>query len=129
MKVLTTTLSLTVPDPTASSAFLTDHFGYSEDLAFDGGAALSHPDGGPVLFFLRQGIETLSEAQRHVQAQGLILALTVKDLEAEDARLRGAGVIPLAPIRQDDWGERSFQVVDPNGLVLQLVQWVSERPY
>lgn len=118
-----------MPDPAASSAFLVDHLGYHEDLAFDGGAALSHPDGGPVLFFLRQGIGTLPEERRHVPAQGLILALTVADLDAEEARLRAKGVVPLAPIWQDDWGERSLQIVDPNGLVVQLVGWVGDRPY
>ena len=129
MKVLTTNLSLTVPDPGASSAFLTAHFGYREDMAFDGGVALSHPDSGPVLFFLRQGIATLAEEQRDVLARGLILALTVEDLEAEKTRLRAEGVLPLAPIQQDGWGERSLQVADPNGLVFQLVASVGERPY
>ena len=28
------------------------------------------------------------------------------------------------PIETEEWGERYFQVTDPNGVVLQLVQWV-----
>ncbi len=129
MRLLATTLSLTVPDPAASAGFLRRHFGFREDLVFDGGAALRHPDGGPVVFFLRTGLATLPEAQRELRAQGLILALTVANAEAEEARLRGEGVEPAGSMQEDEWGERSFQVIDPNGVVLQLVQWVGERPY
>ena len=130
MKVLTTTLAMTVPDPAASSAFLSRHFGYREDMAFPGGAALSHPDGGPVLFFLRPGLNEVAEEVRDATVQGLVLALTVEDLEAEEARLRAEGAVPLQPIQQDEWGERRFQVADPNGLLVQLVAWVGgERPY
>ena len=28
------------------------------------------------------------------------------------------------PIETEEWGERYFQVTDPNGVVIQLVQWV-----
>lgn len=130
MKVLTTTLAMTVPEPSASSAFLVTHFGYREDMAFDGGAALSHPDGGPVLFFLRPGLNEVAEEARAAPVQGLVLALTVENLDAEEARLSAEGVPALQPIQEDEWGERRFQVADPNGLRVQLVAWVGgERPY
>jgi catechol 2,3-dioxygenase-like lactoylglutathione lyase family enzyme len=129
MNVLATTLSFVVGDPVASARFLAAHFGFRELLAFDGGAAVEHPGGGPTLFFLREGLDTLDPAQRHVLAQGITLAFTVADIEAEVARLRSDGVQPASDIRQDDWGERHVQIADPNGLILQLVQWVEERPY
>jgi catechol 2,3-dioxygenase-like lactoylglutathione lyase family enzyme len=129
MNVLATTLSLVVGDPAASAGFLAAHFGFREVLAFDGGAAVEHPGGGPTLFFLREGLATLDPSQRHVLAQGITLALTVADIEAEVARLQTDGVQPISEIRQDDWGERHVQVSDPNGLILQLVQWVCGRPY
>lgn len=129
MNILATTLSLVVGEPAASAAFLVAHFGFREVLAFDGGAVVEHPGGGPTLFFLREGLGTLDPAQRHVLAQGITLALTVADIEAEVARLRSDGVQPTSDIRQDDWGERHVQIADPNGLILQLVQWVGGRPY
>ncbi|MGL4236306.1 VOC family protein [Tabrizicola sp.] len=129
MNILATTLSLVVGDPAASTGFLTEHFGFREVLAFDGGAAVEHPGGGPTLFFLREGLATLDPSQRHVLAQGITLALTVEDIDAEIARLRTAGVQPTFDIRQDDWGERHVQIADPNGLILQLVQWVGGRLY
>jgi catechol 2,3-dioxygenase-like lactoylglutathione lyase family enzyme len=129
MNILAKTLSLVVGDPAASAGFFTEHFGFREVLAFDGGAAVEHPGGGPTLFFLREGLATLEASQRHVLAQGIALALTVEDIESEVARLRRAGVTPNSDIRQDDWGERHVQLADPNGLILQLVQWVGGRPY
>lgn len=129
MNVLATTVTLTVIDPAASAGFLADHFSYRTVLSFDGGAAVDHPNGGPTLFFLREGLPTLAAAQRHQLAQGLTLALTVEDLEREVGRLGSEGIIPTTEIGQDAWGERHVQITDPNGVVIQLVEWVGERPY
>lgn len=129
MNILATTLSLVVGDPAASAGFLAVHFGFREVLSFDGGAAVEHPGGGTTLFFLREGLATLDASQRHVRAQGMTLAFTVANIEAEVATLRSNGVQPTSEIRQDDWGERHVQVSDPNGLIVQLVQWVEDRPY
>ena len=54
--------------------------------------------------------------------------LVVDDVDAEYARLTGAGVEVLTPIETEDWGERYFQVQDPNGVIVQLVQWVAAPP-
>jgi uncharacterized glyoxalase superfamily protein PhnB len=29
------------------------------------------------------------------------------------------------PLREEPWGERLFQVIDPNGIVVQFVEWVT----
>lgn len=129
MNILATTVTLTVGDPSSSVAFFTEHFGFREALSFNGGAAIEHPNGGPTLFLLRTGLSTLEEAQRHVLAQGMTLAFTVANIEEEVARLRASGVQPNSEIQRDAWGERHVQVLDPNGLVVQLVQWIGERPY
>lgn len=129
MNILSTTLTLVVGDPAASAGFLTRHFGFHQVLAFDGGAAVERPTGGPTIFFLGEGTASLDSSQRHVTAQGVTLAFTVEDIEAEVATLRSNGVEPSSEIRQDDWGERHVQVSDPNGLIVQLVSWVDGRPY
>jgi hypothetical protein len=36
---------------------------------------------------------------------------------------RGYG-LTVPPIETEPWGERFFQILDPNGLIIQLVQWV-----
>jgi uncharacterized glyoxalase superfamily protein PhnB len=29
------------------------------------------------------------------------------------------------PLREEEWGERLFQITDPNGIVVELVQWAA----
>lgn len=132
MKITTTTLSLTVQDPAASATFLVEHLGFTQDMAADGFASLSRTDAGANVVLLRRGIEVLPEDQRDVLATGLILAFTVEDLEGElarlQARLQAEGVAITMPMVAEEWGEQAFQVRDPNGVVLQLVDWNGPTP-
>lgn len=107
----------------ASSSFLTEHFGFREQIAADGFASLSRPDAGMNVIFLRRGLATLPADQSDDHAQGLILAFDVDDLEGELTRLEAEGVAITMPLVEEEWGERAFQVRDPNGIIVQLVGW------
>ncbi|MFI6704253.1 VOC family protein [Streptomyces sp. NPDC050509] len=124
MKITSTAVSLTVDDVPASTAFLTRHFGFQEVMAAEGFASLAREDTANVVF-LRRGIEVLPEGMRDRHATGVIIAFTVADLEAEYERLRQEGVPVTMPLREEPWGERLFQVTDPNGVILQLVDWTT----
>jgi uncharacterized glyoxalase superfamily protein PhnB len=119
----TAAISLNVTDPAASSAFLSRHFGFHEQMAADGFASLTREDAGINVVFLRQGLATLPADQRDDHASGVILAFTVADLEGELARLEAAGVPITMPLTVEDWGERAFQVRDPNGVIIELLDW------
>jgi uncharacterized glyoxalase superfamily protein PhnB len=123
MKITSSAVSLNVEDVPASSAFLVQHFGFREEMAADGFASLSRDDAGMNIIFLRQGLATLPADQRDEHAGGLILAFVVEDLESELARLQGEGVAITMPLTVEEWGERAFQVRDPNGVIVQLVDW------
>ncbi|BCJ35441.1 glyoxalase [Actinocatenispora thailandica] len=123
MQVTASAVSLTVDDVAASSAFLCRHFGFAEQQAADGFASLARSDVGMNVIFLRRGLPTLPADQRDEHAGGLILALTVDDLDGELARLRAEGVPITMPLTVEEWGERAFQVRDPNGVIVQLVDW------
>lgn len=123
MRITASSVSLNVADVTASSAFLTEHFGFRQEMAADGFASLARDDAGMNVIFLRRGLATLPADQRDEHATGLILAFVVEDLEAELVRLRGAGVAITMPLTVEEWGERAFQVRDPNGVIVQLVDW------
>jgi uncharacterized glyoxalase superfamily protein PhnB len=125
MKISDCAVSLTVDDVAASSAFLCAHFGFREQVAEEGFASLSHEDAGMSVIFLRRGIEVLPEGCRDQHASGVILAFTVAGLASEEARLRREGVEITMPLREEPWGERLFQVVDPNGVTIQLVEWAT----
>ncbi|MFD3331313.1 VOC family protein [Streptomyces sp. NPDC058700] len=125
MNVSTSTLSLTVADVDASREFLTTHLGYQVAMAADGFASLTREDAAVDIVLLRRGTDVLPPEQRDQQAAGLILAFTVTDLAAEETRLREAGAPITMPLREEPWGERLFQLTDPNGVVVQLVEWVT----
>jgi uncharacterized glyoxalase superfamily protein PhnB len=127
VKITASAVSLNVDDVAASSDFLRTHFGFREEMAADGFASLTRDDVGMNVVFLRRGLPTLPADQRDDHARGLILAFVVDDLEGELARLRAEGVTITMPLTTEEWGERAFQVRDPNGVVIQLVDWNGAR--
>ena len=123
MRITASAVSLTVEDVEASSSFLATHFAFHPDMAAPGFASLSRPDAGMSVVFLRRGLPTLPADQRDEHARGQILAFVVDDLEGELARLQREGVPITMPLTTEEWGERAFQVRDPNGIIVQLVDW------
>ncbi|MGW4651384.1 VOC family protein [Kitasatospora sp. NPDC004289] len=118
-------MSLTVDDVDASREFLCTHLGYRVTVAAEGFVSLGREDAAADVVLLRTGTEVLPPEQRHQRATGLILALTVTDLDGEERRLREAGAPITLPLCEEAWGERLFQLTDPNGVVVQLVEWVT----
>jgi len=123
VKISSAAVSLNVDDVAASSAFLVAHFGFREEMGAEGFASLAREDVGMNVVFLQRGLETLPVDQRDDHAGGLILAFVVDDLEGELARLQTEGVAITMPLTSEEWGERAFQVRDPNGIIVQLVDW------
>ena len=126
MKITASAVSLNVADPGASAGFLVDHFGFEQVMAADGFASLAREDAGVSVVFLRTGLASLPADQRDEHAAGLILAFVVDDLEGELARLEREGVTITMPLTPEPWGERAFQVRDPNRVIVQLVNWEGE---
>ncbi|AKN70868.1 glyoxalase [Streptomyces sp. PBH53] len=126
MQITASTVSLTVDDVAASRSFFTTHLGYEERMAADGFSSLSRPDAAADIVLLRRGTEILPSEQRDQRAGGLILAFTLdRGIGREEDRLRAEGVEITMPLREEPWGERLFQVTDPNGVVVQFVEWAS----
>lgn len=123
MQVRSSTISLTVADVAASAGFFVEHLGYEQQMAAEGFASLRRDDHAVDVVFLQQGIEVLPEDQRDQHASGLIVALAVADLDAELARLMSEGVAITLPLQEEEWGERLFQIKDPNGVVVELLEW------
>ncbi len=125
MRVTASAISLNVDDVEASAAFAKSHFGFVEAMAADGFVSLTRDDVGFNLIFLRTGLASFKpERMKGHRADGLLVAFVVDDIETEYARLQAEGVAIVTPIETEAWGERYFQVADPNGVILQLVQWV-----
>lgn len=128
MKITASALSLNVGDVTASANFVKQYFGFSEEMSADGFVSLSRQDAGFNLIFLQTGLETFKPSfMRGHRADGLLIVFVVDDIDAEYARLKTEGVTITTAIETEPWGERFFQVMDPNEVVLQLVQWMSDQ--
>ena len=126
MNVTASALSLTVADPETSAGFLEQHFGFRREMAADGFVSLARPDVGFNVIYLRAGLPTFKPRDRAERtAEGVLVVLVVDDIDAEYERLTAAGAPLLTPIETEEWGERYFQVEDPNGVVIQIVQWVA----
>lgn len=129
MQITASAISLNVDDITASATFVKQHFGFSEEMSADGFVSLSRPDAGFNLIFLRTGLATFKpNHMRGHRADGLLIAFVVDDIDREYTRLQAEGVTITTAIETEPWGERFFQVTDPNGIVIQLVQWMTPDP-
>ncbi|PSR58186.1 glyoxalase [Nocardia sp. MDA0666] len=127
MNITASAVSLNVPDPEASAIFLSTHFGFTVEMSADGFVSLARPDAGFNVILLRTGLETFKPARiAGTAGQGLLVVFTVDDIDAEYERVRAEGVEIVTPIETEPWGERYFQAIDPNGIVIQLVQWVGD---
>ncbi|QVI22236.1 VOC family protein [Nocardia tengchongensis] len=125
MNITASAISLNVPDPATSARFLIDHFGFTEKMSADGFVNLTRPDAGFDVIYLRTGLGSFKPDRIAGSAgEGLLVVFVVDDIDAEYARVQGEGVPIVTPVETEPWGERYFQALDPNGIVIQLVQWV-----
>lgn len=118
-------LSLNVTDPKASADWVAEHLGFTEEMSADGFVSMTHPQAGVNLIYLRVGLPSFKPASAAGHADGLLIAFVVNDLDAEYERMSREGVEFLTPPVTEPWGERYVQATDPNGVVYQLVTWVT----
>lgn len=129
MNITASAVSLNVPDIEASSRFFTEHLGFTVDMSAEGFVSLTRPDAGFSVVLLSVGLASFKPASHAGPAgTGLLVAFVVDDIDAEWDRLVAEGVTVATPIETEPWGERYFQMLDPNGIVVQLVQWVEVEP-
>ncbi|HYI33722.1 MAG TPA: VOC family protein [Glaciibacter sp.] len=128
MNITASAISLNVANAARSAAFLREHFGFDIEMEAEGFVSLQRPDVGFNVIFLDVGLSTFKPASHAGPAgDGLLLAFVVDDIDTEWLRLQQAGVSIATPIETEPWGERYFQVLDPNGVIIQLVQWVDQN--
>ncbi len=54
---------------------------------------------------------------------GLWLTVEVEDVAAEYERVKNLGVPIAVELRQEEWGETHFSIVDPNGVGIDFVKY------
>jgi catechol 2,3-dioxygenase-like lactoylglutathione lyase family enzyme len=113
MNIIASTVSLTVADVAASSRFLTTHMGFREVAITEEFIRLARDDAA-VDIELLVGERTPASA---------VVSFTVTGIAAENERLLDEGANVSTALRLEPWGEWSLRLTDPNGVVIQLVEW------
>ena len=54
---------------------------------------------------------------------GMWLTVEVEDLATEHKRIQNLGVSIAVELRQEEWGETHFSIVDPNGIGIDFVKY------
>ena len=126
MNIVQTAISLNVPEPRLSADFLQLHLGFTTEMEQDDSfVSLKHPAGGPNVIYLRTGLPTFKPAHRAGPAgDGLLLVFVVEGIDAVHDQFVRDGARVVTPPETEPWGERFSQYEDPNGIIVQLVEWV-----
>jgi catechol 2,3-dioxygenase-like lactoylglutathione lyase family enzyme len=125
MNITASAISLNVPDVEASARWAEKHLGFAVAMAADGFSSLTRADAGINLIYLQTGLPSFKPQSQAGTASGMLVVFTVDDIDAEYSRLQAEGVDVATPIETEPWGERYFQMRDPNGVIYQLVQWMT----
>ena len=75
-----------------------------------------------MVLFLGGGFLELASGRRPPEQRGVLLWLQVPDVDAEHARLTGAGVDVAEAPSDMPWGLREMELHDPDGTRLRLVE-------
>jgi catechol 2,3-dioxygenase-like lactoylglutathione lyase family enzyme len=122
MDVLSSRILLHPTDHARSLAFYRDTLGLAIAREFGPADALG------TVFFLGNGLLELSAAADDAPPSGFALWLQVRDVNAEHARLRQAGVPVLREPRTEPWGLIECWIADPDGVRVVLVEVPPDHP-
>ncbi len=122
MEVLSSRVLLRPRDPARSRRF------YAETLGLAVYREFGPPDHPGVVFFLGQGLLELSGGSPDGAGPGVSLWMQVRDVAAEEERLRRAGVTVLREARTEPWGLIELWIADPDGHRIVLVQVPADHP-
>jgi catechol 2,3-dioxygenase-like lactoylglutathione lyase family enzyme len=92
----------------------------TEDAEIDIGW-MRHPDGGPLLEFLRYRGQPTGRSAHNSRVGAAHICLAVEDVSAEVTRLEGAGVEFVSPPHTDDFGLTWVYMRDVDGNVVELI--------
>lgn len=101
--------------------FFTRHFDFQPLFESDWYVHLQmRGDEAVNLAVLRGDHPTIPDAGRG-RAAGLLLNFEVDDVDAEFHRLTGQGLVPILPLRDEDFGQRHFILHGPEGVLIDII--------
>lgn len=107
-------------DVAAAAAFYRDHLGF--EVTYDSSWYVSLRLGAFELALLAHDHETVPENSRFLP-QGVILNLEVEDVEEIHRQLvTQQGLLPVMPLRSEDFGQRHFILEGPDSVLIDVIQ-------
>ena len=115
-------------DVEASVGFYTALLGFRPVFQIAWYAQLAAPSDPAVqIAFVKRGHASVPEPHG-VAPRGVLVTVEVDDVDAVHARALELGLeIPYA-LRSEVWGQRHFMALDPNGLLVDVVQLIPADP-
>ncbi len=108
-------------DVEATASFFMEHFGFKALFESDWYYHLqSETDAAVNITVLQADHETIPADRRGI-TRNMILSFEVEDVDAEDKRLRDAGVSRVQPLRDEPHGQRHAIYSDPNGILIDVI--------
>ena len=110
-----------VTDVERTARFYEHHLGFNRIFSSDWYVHLRATSEHPFeLAVIVQDHHTIPLAGQGV-SRHVILSFYVDDAAAEHARLAGAGIPIVQPLRDEVFGQRHFIATDPNGILLDII--------
>ena len=118
--------ALAAADPRAAADWFVEHLGFGVTVDLGWYVATQHPQHPSLsLDFVVDDHASWPVEMRSRPVSGAMLAFLVEDVDAEEARLRAAGVESVMDLVTEPWGQRRFRVAGPDGVVVEVLQRVA----
>jgi len=65
---------------------------------------------------------TVPQAARGTTVSGLILNFEVEDVDGWFEKIKAASLPIILPIKDEDFGQRHFITIDPNGILIDIIK-------
>ncbi|WP_214319539.1 VOC family protein [Nonomuraea sediminis] len=120
MNIVSSTVVFTVDDLAGSRHFFTTYLGFREVLDTPDFAWLSRDDTAADILLHQRDLELPRE--RVAQP---VVAFAITDLVKEHERLHDEGAPITRQLCRNPWGEWLMRLTDPNGIVVELTEWIA----
>lgn len=110
-------------DVKTAATFYTEVLGFESLVTMDWYASLQQPQfQGVYLDIIKEGHEAAGEHLKDSSTAGTMIALIVEDVQNEFERISALGIQMIMDIKDEPWGQRRFQFLAPDGIVIELIQ-------
>ncbi len=111
-----------------SKDFYGSLFGFEPVFEMDWYIQLKSPhDDNLQIAFVKREHTSVPKAYQHV-SQGVVVTIELDDVDSVYEKARKLGCKIIQKVCDEAWGQRHFMTIDPNGLLVDVVQMIPPTP-